>query len=258
MCNPRRIRISATRRIREAWEREVSRVCELSEIVAGEARVRDAMAATVGRPALRALERFLADDCSGWETVEGGYRRNVEGGYARYCTDTHELEIVAVLQEEVRVAAEHREVLTGEIDAELEAEGEGRYYSDGWGGRTKERAEVEAQEDGQRRLDEAAAKSQREAAEKAEEGAADAVEAQARRQAEEKLEATRQRRREELAEQARQHLEAVGTRARQVFNQALSQAYRDAILAYARAHGADNIQCTEDDNVVELEFSFTA
>lgn len=255
MCNPRRIRISATRRINEAWQREVARVCELSTIVAGEARVRDAIASTVGRPALIALEQALANGCEGWTAFEDGYRFDVEGGFAYYSIDTQELEIVAILQDEVCVAGEHRETLKGEVDTDVTVQGEGQYFSDGWGGRTKERAQREAKEDAERKLARAVEQSRREAADKAEQESIQAIAAQARQFAEEKLEAISRRRQAELADQARLRLEMVGIRARQAFNRVLAQAYRDAILAYARANGAGGIRCNEDGNVVELEFS---
>ena len=39
MCNPRRVTITATRELAEAWRQEVSRTVELTGRVAGEARV---------------------------------------------------------------------------------------------------------------------------------------------------------------------------------------------------------------------------
>jgi hypothetical protein len=43
-------------------------------------------------------------------------------------------------------------------------------------------------------------------------------------------------------------------RCRQAFHTALGQAYRDAILAYARNHGAQNISCREEGGTLEIEF----
>ena len=37
MCNPRRVKVTATREIQECWQREVERRVELSEEVVGEA-----------------------------------------------------------------------------------------------------------------------------------------------------------------------------------------------------------------------------
>jgi hypothetical protein len=77
---------------------------------------------------------------------------------------------------------------------------------------------------------------------------------QARQAAAAELERAIAARRAALAEQAQTHLETVGLHCRQAFNQALALAYRDAILAYARRHGAEGISCRDDDGVLEIEF----
>lgn len=153
MCNPRRIRVTATRQLNQAWEREVSRTVELQQQVIGEARVRQPLDATLGTPALRALESALVADDSDWREVEEGYRYDVEGGYVIYLVDEQALEIVAALPDEVQTSAQASRRLEGTVNTEISAEGEGRYYDDGWGGRTKKVAEREAQIAAQQQLD---------------------------------------------------------------------------------------------------------
>jgi hypothetical protein len=87
MCNPRRVSITATRELAEAWRREVSRTVQLRGRVVGEARVRQALGPTLGVPARRALDAALAGGVEGWREVEGGYRHDVEGGYVVYRPD---------------------------------------------------------------------------------------------------------------------------------------------------------------------------
>jgi hypothetical protein len=55
MCNPRRVEGTATRQIRESWEREVRRLAEVGTDLTGEARIRQALDDSVGAPALLAL-----------------------------------------------------------------------------------------------------------------------------------------------------------------------------------------------------------
>jgi hypothetical protein len=85
MCNPRRVEGTATRQIRESWEREVRRLAEVGTDLTGEARIRQALDDSVGAPALLALQTRLAGDCEGWdEQADGSYRHAVEGGYVSY------------------------------------------------------------------------------------------------------------------------------------------------------------------------------
>lgn len=255
MCNPRRIQITATRQLNEAWQREVTRAVSLSESVRGEARVRQPLGATLSRPALRALESALAGNDSGWAETGEGYRYEVEGGYAVYHTGEQALEIVAYLEDEVEARAEQTTRLEGRVTEEIVAEGEGQYYDDGWGGRNEERGRHDAHTQAERKLDAAARARLERAGQEAEAQMVSGFEAAVRTQAEGELRRRAAERQAALAEQARRHLESVGLRARQAFHQLLAHAYRDAILAYARQHRAEGIQCHEDGEVVEIEFS---
>ncbi|MEM7578406.1 MAG: molecular chaperone DnaJ [Cyanobacteria bacterium P01_A01_bin.80] len=255
MCNPRRIRVTATRQLNEAWQREVSRTIELQGQVTGEARVRQPLDSTLGSPALRALESALADENSGWTEVEEGYRYDVEGGYVIYLADEQALEIVATLSDEIQVSAQASRTLEGSVNTELSTEGEGRYYDDGWGGRTREVAEQEAEKSAQQKLDEITRSQLEQAENEAEAEVSSEIEAAARTQAENQLQQQSTQRQAVLSNQARENLDTVGVRCRQAFNQVLARAYRDAILAYARRNGADNIQCSEDNNIIDIEFN---
>jgi hypothetical protein len=257
MCNPRRILVTATHLLSEAWQREILRVVELQEHVIGEARVRQPLGVTMGGPTLRALEAALAADGSGWVEVDEGYRFEVEGGYVTYLINEQALEIVATLEDVVQATGEATSQLEGHVDMEITAEGEGRYYDDGYGGRTKETAERDAQAAAEQKLAEAAQAQLRQAADQAEAEASEAIEIEARRKAEERLQRQAAERQAHLAEQAMQHLQTVGVRGRHAFHQVMSSAYRDALMAYARQHGADNIHLSEANDVVEIEFSFS-
>lgn len=255
MCNPRRIRVTATRQLNQAWEREVSRTVELQQQVIGEARVRQPLDTTLGTPALRALESALAADDSGWREVEEGYRHDVEGGYVIYLVDEQALEIVATLPDEVQASVQVSRTLEGTVNTEISAQGEGRYYDDGWGGRTKKVAEREAQTAAQQELDNVSRTQIEQAENEAEAQAAAELEAEARTQAQAQLQQAASDRQDDLSAQARQHLNTVGVRCRQAFHQVLARGYRDAILAYARRNGAENIQCNEEGNILEIEFN---
>ena len=48
MCNPRRVEVTATRAIAEAWERAVRRAASRRGTVRGEVRIRQSLAASLG------------------------------------------------------------------------------------------------------------------------------------------------------------------------------------------------------------------
>jgi len=249
------VRVTLTRQLNQAWQREVSRSVELREHVTGEARIRQPLDSTLGTPALRALEATLAADDSGWREVEDGYRYEVDGGYVTYLIEEQALEIVAVLADEVQASGEGRQILSGVVNREIAAEAEGQYYDDGWGGYTQTSAQQKAQAAAEQQLENLAASQIEQASQEAETLSQAEIEAQARSQAQTQLQQRATERQGFLAEQARQHLDAVGIRCRQAFHQVLATAYRDAILAYARRNGADNIQWSEQNNRVEIEFN---
>jgi hypothetical protein len=254
MCNPRRVTTTLTRDLAEAWRREVSRTVELRTRVAGEARIRQPLEDSIGGPALRALQVALASEGSGWTPVAEGYRHDVEGGYVVYLIDQKALEIVAVLEDEVEARGEAADVLTGEVREQISAQGTATSYDDGWGGWTPARAEQETHRIAEQQLDETARRRVAQAQREAEEQQDPALRARAEAAARAELERAAKERQALLARQAREHLEAVGLRCRQAFHASLAQAYREAILAYARSHGAQNISCTEAGDTLEIEF----
>jgi hypothetical protein len=258
MCNPRRVTITATRELDEAWQREVTRTSQLSAQVVGEARVRQSLAATLGAPALTALERTLAEGDPEWQqTEDGGYRHEVEGGYVVYDPNERQLEIVATREDTVEASGAATELLEGRLQATVAVEGEGRYYDDEWGGHTQERAKQEAERRAAAGVDEAGRRQVEEAQRQAEDAHAEGVEAQAEDAAREELERTAEERRRELAVQATERLEDVGLRCRQAFHRLLGRAYRDALLAYARRQGASIVTDADEDGVIELELQWS-
>lgn len=258
MCNPRRVTITATRDLDEAWQQEVTRTLRLSAQVVGEARVHRSLASTLGRPALAALERTLAEGDPEWrETGDGGYRHDVEGGYVLYDPGDRVLEIVATRDDTVEVSGTATELLEGRVRATLSAAGEGRYYDDEWGGHTRERAEQQAGRRAETSLDDAGRRRVEEARRQAEAERAAEIEERAETAAREELETSAEERRRELAAQAAERLEEVGLRCRQAFHRLVGRAYREALLAYARRQGAEIVTDADDGGVIELELNWS-
>lgn len=255
MCNPRRVRVRASRQLAQAWSHQVRRSVTRSGAVVGEARMREPLGATVGGPALAALESVLLD-IEGWEQDEedGTFRYQLDGGLVVYYPDTHELEISASASAQVEVSGDAETTVGGELTGDVSAEGVGVYYDDGWGGITRADAERAAEADAERALDEAARTQEAQEAQLAEQRVGDAVTAEATAAADAALETATAARVEELRAEATRRLTAIGVQGRNVFNQALAHAYRNAILAYARSRGVEEIRETNRGGVVDIEF----
>jgi hypothetical protein len=253
MCNPRRIQVQATRLLAEAWDQEVRRQVTLHGRAVGRAAVRENLAATVGRPVLACLDRVLAR-LDGWRETQDGYRHDVAGGYVVYHSDTGELEIVAERTSDVEGEGEAATTVSAEVTEELAAAGSGRWYEDNWGGFTEERARQSAEAEAQRALDLAAADRIAAARERADTDAGLEIQTQAEQRAQAALDRAMAERGEQLASAAAQELAAVGARARAAFNPVLAEAYRDAILAFARSRHAEGVRTTSDGNVLTIQF----
>ncbi len=253
MCNPRRIHVTASAQLAEAWEHEIRRVATRSGDAMAEARLLEPLDATIGAPVLVMLERALAGT-EGWEQDGDSFRYTLDGGYLAYHADTQELEIVAQAAERVDVEVAAVETAHGEVAEHIEVRGTGTYYDDGYGGITEDDARRAAHADAQSNLELERQRVLAQAREQAEALRAVEVEASAAAQAEAEWARRTAQRAEELRGLAVQRLTALGIEGRNVFHRALAMAYRDAITAYAQSRGAENFSCTERDGVVEIEF----
>jgi hypothetical protein len=257
MCNPRRVHVRATRQLAQAWEEEIRRQVSRTGDVVGEARIREPLAAGIGAPTLTALTSVL-ERLPGWDWDGESFVHQLDGGHISFDPVTRELEIVARMSDRVAATGEARQTVGGTLNETVEAEGQGTYYDDGWGGLTAETAQAEAERNAAAAVDEAVAGllARERAAADEREGAA--VEAAAAAAADRSLAERSTARRTELEHAAAARLDAVGVQGRNLFHAALAEAYRDAILAYARARGADGIRCSEADGVLDIEFEMQA
>lgn len=257
MCNPRRVRVQATRQLAEAWDHEVRRQVTLGGRAVGRAAVREQVAERLGRPVLATLDNALAG-LDGWQAVDDGYRIDLDGGYAQYHSDTGELEIVAELAEDIQAQGEAAATVRAEVEALIEAQGTGTYYDDGWGGLTEQTARRDAEADAQRALERVAAERTSQAKQAAESGAGQQVRARAEAAAQEALAAATAARVQQLQRAAGERLAMVGVQARGRFNQAVARAAHTAILAYARTRRAQGLRVEEREGTVTIQFEMEA
>jgi hypothetical protein len=253
MCNPRRIQVHASGELAEAWEQEIRRIAARTDTVVAEARAVEELSVGVAAPTLAELAVVLRGR-SGWAEAGGSFRFDLDGGEVWFHPDTAEIELVARISAEVSVceAAAHSAPL--EVQAVVEATGTGVYYDDGWAGITPEDARRAAQEDADRGLERLRRAAHEEARAGAEHEHGERLQAEADARADDALAAVRAERAEELRRSVPDRLIAVGVAGRRAVHEAMADAYRNIVLAYARAHGADGIRCSERDGVVEIEF----
>jgi len=254
VCNPRRIRVQVTRQLTENWRHAVTRRATAQGTAVAEARIREPLDQSIGGPTLTALMRVL-DESDGWrEQEDGTFHHPLTDGDLYYHPDERVLEIVARVAEDVEADVSAEEVLEGQVAEELEAEGVGTYYTDGWLGTSPETAQAQAQKAAQAALDaktRARIDDERAAAER-ERG--DDVARLADERARREVEQLMARRGEELHDAAAERLLLVGIQGRNIFNRSLKAAIRDVLLAHARSRGAHGVSVVDRDGVLEIQF----
>lgn len=255
MCNPRRVNVTATRELAEAWQREVAASVTVSGEVQGHAEVRQSLAESLGAPAARALQQLLTrpDGVEGWHEEGGAYRFDVEGGFVRYNPAERELEIVATRQASIEVEGRGSRTVEGVTRGTATGSGEGRFWDDGYGGRNETVGQQEAQQNADQDMERDAQRQISEDQQRAADAIGEDVRADAQADGQRRFAELSTERREELNREARARLNAVGVRGRQAFHQLLAQAYRDVLLAYARQQGGEVVTCDDRGDVLEIE-----
>lgn len=264
MCNPRRVRVRASSRLTRMWQEEVRRTGRASADVTGEATLRQEFGTLLGAAARHAFEAALGADTR-WTWQDGTYRLELDGGTVAYHLDTGEIEMTARLIDVVSAEAEVTRMVEGTVDVHTTAERTERYYDDSWGGLSKSVAErtarLEAQERADRKAAEQAARQEekaRLAGQAALAGQGAELDAAAREEAERRVVATAEQRREELSRDAADRLADARTDFLRPVHEVLAVAYRDAIVEYARANGAQGLQVDETDGMLNIQFEMEA
>ncbi|KOV61830.1 hypothetical protein [Streptomyces sp. MMG1121] len=264
MCNPRRVRVRASSRLTRMWQEELSRTAQASTEVAAEATLRQEFGSLLGAPARRAFESALGTDTR-WAWQDGGYRLEMDGGAIVYHLDSGEIEMTARLTDVVTAEAEVTRTLHGTVEVNATAEETAKYFDDNWAGlsrsvaeRTahagaKERAEREAAEQIAREEERERLAGQRRLADQRDE-----IDAEAHAEAERRAVADAGRRREELERDAEARLRDARTAFLRPVHEILAVAYRDAIVAYAREHGVQDLRVDETDGMLNIQFEMEA
>jgi flagellar biosynthesis GTPase FlhF len=258
MCNPRRIRINVNRRIQGAWRDTIQQCAQASEQVTELARIETSIHFDdeLAGPALAMLERVLAGEFDGfqaWERVDGELRLNMGEVTLIYDTRSYILSIETALTESISAEVAAAAQVSGVAVGSVAVEAVGRYYSDGWGGRTRERAKKEAQEEAEKKLAEAINQLRREQNRESFEIA----EKQAREEAEQKLQARMEELRSETRAAIRERLQMTLSQAQdkvqQLVSRAIGEAYRQTLLQLVRETGGRVVTDEQTGSVINME-----
>ncbi|MBD0421489.1 hypothetical protein AB0L35_15735 [Streptomyces sp. NPDC052309] len=260
MCNPRRVRVEATREVVEAWHLELERRATASDSVVSELEVSHPFGGTLGPRTREVFERALGT-ADGWRAEGGVHVRDLPDGQVRYEPATGELVVTARLEDVVTAEGHAAESLRGDVRDRATGRGEGRYYNDGFGGRNRETAERDAQAaaeaDAVRRARDLAARLRSRADQEAASAAAAAEERLQRAadaDARARLAEERERVRAELDARNRARITRLGEDGLRAVNGVLATAYRRALVDFARQHGASGIRQEETEDGIDIEF----
>lgn len=259
MCNPRRVRVQATRKIAEAWRAEIEQAATARGDVSSKAQLVQSISDLLPPRARLAFEQAMQVSAD-WAWTDGEYRRAVPGGYVAYRPDTGELEIVIELKVALEAVGTASLVASGEVTDQVTTSATGKYYDDGWGGNTEARAREQAQAAADAKADKLAGKRRETLKFQAEEAArhelnqrTDEAAREARLTAERQLTLQAAELRPDLDQRAYQQLEAVqGETLKGVF-QLVAAGYSAALQAYA-AESGENLQVSEEDGVIQIQF----
>jgi hypothetical protein len=258
MCNPRKIRVRASRRLAEAWQTEIARTAQVTETLTGEAHVIQPFGASLAEPVRVRFAELLAADPA-WQETGEGYRYQLPNGYLLYRPETGELEITANVSGEITGEATAVRAATGVAEGAADAEVEERYY-----GSQRKMAEIRGKQAAEQAAEErartelTASKAQRVAeAQRALEEAGDEVEQEARDQAQQAITDRRDERQRELDAAADRRAAQMNDEYLRVVNQLLAHAYRDVLLERARHSDAGNLFYEENDGVIDIQFEIS-
>ncbi|MEU7905052.1 hypothetical protein [Actinoplanes sp. NPDC049118] len=260
MCNPRRIRVRASRQLSEAWRAEVTRTAEATGTATGEARLVQPLGRSLPAPVRQRLVELLRADPA-WRVVGDALRHDMPGGFVQYRPDTGEVEIVARVTSEFSVEASVTRTDAGEATGTGDAEFEMPYYGDGYRGLTREVAEREGE---QLAGDAAEAQAREEAvrAAQAEQAAAEQrlnemagdIDDEARTRALAAIEDERRRRDLAAADEAALLAQTYQQDYLREITLPLAQAYRDILVAHATRVNAAGLTVHETGDVIDIQF----
>ncbi|MDM8523559.1 hypothetical protein QUF80_09335 [Desulfococcaceae bacterium HSG8] len=259
MCNPRKVMIHLARSIEEAWRRTVEQTASAEESVSEMGRISAdiRLDEEMGDVALEMLGQVLAEGFEEFEPWQrdslGHYRRNLDDVTLAFDPDTGRLTVETRLTEQVTAEARASAEACGFTLGEVAAEAVGRYYDDGWGGRTREQAEEEAAELAEHRLEQAIEALRRRQNPEAFAEAEAQAQSRAHELAQQELEALQSQVREALQGRIRNILSDARRQVHHIMSRAVGEAYRQTLHRLVRENSGRILTDERTGSVINME-----
>ncbi len=259
MCNPRKVMVHLTEAIEEAWRTTIEQTAtaedEIQELAQITADI--PLDAEMGDMALQVMERLMRgefDDYAAWdEDEEGNFRRDLGEVTLIYTPGTRQLIVEARLTELITIEARATAEASGLTIGEVAAEAVGRYYDDGWGGRTEEHARRDAQTEAERRMAAATEALHREQHAGEIATAETAAQAEADARAAEQLAQIREDTRDALRQRLQVVMAEAEDRIYHTMNRLVGEAYRHSLIEMALENGGRVVSDERSGSVINLE-----
>jgi hypothetical protein len=241
--------------VREEWSRTVeAQITEQTEVTAqATLETRIDLADELGDIALQELRALLAEGYGGWQADGAAFTLALDSGITlRYTPDSGHLQVVARLSETLEAAASATGAAGGTVAGNVAVEGVGRYYDDGWGGRTEATARRDAERDAQQRLAQEQARLRAEQQRDALDAAHRQAETEARAAAQARLQEAAERRRAVLQDQLDALLRESEEQVQAAIGVLLGQTYRRALVRMVEENGGQILQDTEQGAIIDI------
>jgi len=254
--------IHLTRSIEQAWRRSVEQTEELQSTLCETGRLSATISLNqeMGEQALVMLEKVLSgtfEQVAAWDRDESGnFVRTIDNVLIRYHPDSHNLQIEAQLIQNISSTARATQELCGFTIGDVAAEAVKQYFDDGWGGRTKEKAEKEALVAANQRLDEAIEQLHRDQNELAFQTAENQAKQKAHQLAQETLSQRAAETRKTMQDQLTLMLHHAMDTARYEMNIAIGEAYRQTFIMLALNNNGKIISNVNTGRVIQMELEF--
>jgi FtsH ternary system-associated peptide len=259
MCNPRRVMVNLSRSIEQSWRALIEQTVRVEGQVQELARISTdiALGDELGDVALEVFERVLRGEFEGFDPWErdndGNYHYDLGDVLLIYQPGSRQLLIEVRLTELISADARGTAEATGMTVGDVAVEAIGHYYSDGWGGRTREFAKKEAETRAEQKLIDAVEDLHRQQHAAEIEAAETQARAYAEREASIALEQARQAMRAAMRERLQVILANAEDRIYHIMNRLVAETYRQSLIQLVRDNGGRVLADERSGSVMNLE-----
>ena len=251
--------IHLAKSIEQSWRHTVEQAASASDTITEIERIHAdiRLDCEMGDMALDMLERVMAGEFGNddpWSIDAAGcYQKELDGVVLVYNPQTHQLMIETQLTESLSTEATASAEACGFTIGEVAVEAISQYYEDGWGGRTKDVALLEAQKKAEEQLSQAIDALHKQQNPDAFHKANVQASQNAQQLANEKLEALKINARIALRNRLQVILASAEERVNHVINRAVGEAYRQTLRKIVLDSGGKVLMDEKTGSIINME-----